>query len=1615
MRGIAFLLWTLGVLGVLAGTACAPVDAGASGAAVRLDRANFALATDGASWQVPVRIVNEGRETVSAQVRVAVTALDGTPDLVATATVLARPGITRATLDLGGRVPPELVPERVLRYEVGHRGMVDRGGFTLVEVLPQIETRLVVHRELMAGTQAALRVVARDFASTLPAGGATVRATLLQNGQERALFTHQTNDAGTIEERFEVPGDLLGAAELRVALSHPELGEDVVTHPVTVSRKHQILLTTDKPLYQPGQVIHMRALALGTGDRLPAAEQAITFEVMDSRGNKVFKQSTATEQHGVGFADFTLATELNQGSYTVRALLGEEITEKTVTVERYVLPKFEIALSTNRDFYQPGDTLTGEIQADYFFGKPVAGGRVRVIASKFEIGFEQFAELEGRLDDSGRWEFELTLPGFFAGTPIEQGQASVRLQAVVIDTAEHREEKTVMKPVAGEALTIQAVPEGGKLQPGLENRIYILVAQPDGSPAEGATVDVRLANTPGQSLSTNALGIAEYTVAWPENQDALPILITARDRQGRTANTAQTLESARRGEGLLLRTEQVLYRVGDALHAEVFATKPQGMVYFDVVRAGQTMHTRMARLDNGRASLMLDLDPSLAGSIVLNAYVFSSQTDIIRDARKLYVDPANDLHIDVALDAETYRPGQTAAFAFDVRDKEGNPRAAALGISIVDESVFALQEMHPGLEKVYFLLEEEIMKPRYEIHGHEMDELILRPAWDERQQDAARFLLAATPETRAPAHVNTAEAKSRQAAQALQREVNEDFNQIWQAIQKLHADRGRLPARDVLLSTLLRRGDLQERHLEDPWGNRYLFDFSSLDARGGLFSMRSPGPDGIPDTEDDLSTAYQQSPRGGFGGGGFRVLGRGVAVPELQALGYVGDVAPAAPPPAPMAEPAFAADSAASATAQPVRVREYFPETLLFEPALITDGDGKATLTVDMADSITTWRMTAMASAANGALGSLDTPVRVFQDFFVDIDLPVSLTQGDQVSIPVAIYNYLEETQDIRLQFEEGDWFTLEGEAEQTFSVQPDEVTVRYFPITVRELGTHRLTVHAHGSRLSDAIRREIEVRPNGERVEESVSDRISGNVTQQVHIPANAIPGASKILVKLFPGVFTQVVDGLDSMLRMPHGCFEQTSSVSYPNILIVRYMEETQQINPELRMTAEGYINAGYQRLLSFEVDGGGFSWFGDAPANQVLTAFGLKQFHDMARVHEVDPAIAERTRQWLFSKQQGDGSWRPDENYLHQESWGNIQQSNLLVTAYIAEALLTSGPADNRLNNAADYIRAHWQHAEDPYTLGIVANALVAWNASDALTRQVLERLHNLRIEQGDTAHWTSAQETVTFSRGNTAAVEATAMAALAFINAGMYPQTTTKALTWLIQQKQSSGHWGSTQATVLSLKALLLALGNQTEQVTASIGVRINGEVVTTLDVTPENSDVMRLVDLGEQTQTGVNTIGLDFAGEGSMLYQIVGRHYRPWAGARPGEEPMSIQVRYDKTQLAVDDLATATVTVTNNRPETANMVIVDLGIPPGFQVIGADLERLVEDGTIEKFELAGRQAILYFENIAGNATVEFSYQLRAKFPLRANTPETRVYEYYNPELGALAEPVAMVVE
>jgi hypothetical protein len=1113
---------------------------------------------------------------------------------------------------------------------------------TLPDRVDKQQTLLIGQDQLVPGARSGLRVLVRRAGSEEPIPDANIRAVLGSQSDpayQKVVYQGASNSLGTADVQFTVPDDLPEDAELAVE-TRSRTGYDRIVRPVKPVRPYRLYLTTDKPVYQPGQVIHMRVLALGATDLLPARGIDLSLAVEDARGNVVFRKTVPASQWGISSADFLLADEVNQGSYKIAAEIGETRSEKTVTVKWYVLPKFKVEVTTERSFYLPGETVRGHVQAGYFFGKPVAGGQVTIRGTTTDVEQQQVAQVQGEMNDVGGFDFTIEAPRYLAGGAPEASTATYSLDVQVVDGAGHAEETTHDLPIAEEAILLDVVPESGQLRPGVENILYVLATYPDGSPApaglEVTAPDFR------QQVEADKHGVAEVRVAAPGR-----IEVRARDATGRTGKTIFNPEAESGDVGVLLRPDRPVYTVGDTMHLEAFTTGGSRTVYLDAIRERQTVSQRAADADNGTAAFDIDVTPDLAGTLELHAYVVLGDGSIVRDSRIVVVNPAIHVQVSMQADRESYRPGEAAKLAFQL-SRQGQPVAGALGIGIVDESVFSVEEQDPGLARVYFLLEAELLKPRYQIKDT-LEPILLAPPPEAGQPTeaiapgqlaSAQAALAIAPVADFAWRINSHVEKLDDAAERQQR----GFSGIGTAVAAVLAVLP-LVLLAVVLVVLRRRqllgkvaapfwitvgvlilgsiiilpGILIVVYLAyhwlgagaaalfgaawlaclailgiDAWRRRdepalfvalallvwallftlmiyaavqaaevsaavvVLMVLCALAGLAGVYLLglglrrqgaRRGSGAGISLAALALPTfllvalagmapawgmaAVLQSPAIAYAMPSGLLMGCAAAAPGN--LGFMG--APAAPTAAPAAEAKEAGVAEAAEAVQAPRLRQYFPETLFWEPQAITDDQGRLSLELPMADSITTWRLSAQASTARGELGGLTAGLRVFQDFFVELDLPVALTQGDEIAVPVSVYNYLAGPQEVRLELKQEPWFELLDEPNKTLTVGPNDVTAVYFRIRALEFGQQRLEVTAWGSVQSDAIAREVRVLPDGKAIRRSDSNWLKDGTRGAVRVPQNAIPGTPRIEVKVYPGVFSQVVEGIEGLLRMPFG----------------------------------------------------------------------------------------------------------------------------------------------------------------------------------------------------------------------------------------------------------------------------------------------------------------------------------------------------------------------------------------------------------------------------------------------------------------------------------------------
>ncbi len=1032
------------------------------------------------------------------------------------------------------------------------------------------ETLVLGQTQFAPGSQAALRVVVRQSGAATPVPGAEVSVSLAKApGLAKLVYQGRTGTDGTAPVAFTVPADLEGAAELVVETRAPG-GDSRISRPVTIARRVKLYLNSDKPAYRPGQTLHLRALALDAVTFQPVASAPLVLEWLDAAGQLSARRTVTTSEFGIAALDFTLPATVPTGTLTLRATLSDTVAERAVVVDTYELPAFRVTWELGRAFYGPGERVTGTVEAAYFFGQPVAGAAVTLRGYTTEPQPALAAEVTGQTDAQGRLAFAFNLPVGYGRETAAPRPFTVELS--VTDTAGQRVGLRRELAITDPALVIKAIPESGRLKPGVENRLFILAATPDGQPT-AATLRVTV-NGQTSELATDAYGLAVLRFTPPPGSTQITLLAQGAD--GTTGHADLTLTAESQPQTLLLRTEQAAYTVGETLRAEALTGAVGQTVYLDVVHAGQTVAALAAPAQEGRATFALDLDGTLVGTVELHAYALLADGSRVEDTRLVMVDPPQRVAVTVTADQARYHPGETAHVQVQTTlSPTGEITPTVLGISVVDESVYALETLPPGFVRAYLLLEKELLARRSQALGLDLPaltsgEAALRAAQDTAAQAAwagasgtaytlsARATAVATP---APARTARASALGWLVAllplllaaavvnglrptgllgPALRRTgwgLLAFFLAAPCLLAALFASRLALRvAQGIFLAALAATGLLLLALLIHGWRRRDVRVQLATGLLGTYLALGSllvvttgralSGPlAGLIAVAHLLALGALVLLSQGLVLDGKRIgwlaallafllallalllptvvdstLTRAVGNPVLYAgpAGWLSGcgTAPTEPPPAqaPATEAPATTEALVEVTAAPTSVplptatpvtpavepyplRQLFPETLYWAAEAHTDAEGRLALDLPLADNLTTWRLTALASTQAGELGVATYDLVVFKEFFVALTPSATVAVAQPVTVTLTLYNYLPQAQTVRLTPVPADWYTLLT-APEPVTLAPNAVATATFTLRPERAGTFSLRVDAAGERMSDAVAVEVAVGP---------------------------------------------------------------------------------------------------------------------------------------------------------------------------------------------------------------------------------------------------------------------------------------------------------------------------------------------------------------------------------------------------------------------------------------------------------------------------------------------------------------------------------------------------------
>jgi hypothetical protein len=415
------------------------------------------------------------------------------------------------------------------------------------------------------------------------------------------------------------------------------------------------------------------------------------------------------------------------------------------------------------------------------------------------------------------------------------------------------------------------------------------------------------------------------------------------------------------------------------------------------------------------------------------------------------------------------------------------------------------------------------------------------------------------------------------------------------------------------------------------------------------------------------------------------------------------------------------------------------------------------------------------------------------------------------------------------------------------------------------------------------------------------------------------------------------------------------------------------------------------------------GGFSLYGHAPAETLLTAYGLMQLKDLTNVYEIDENVLDRMADFLFKNQNRDGSFEitgRNRGRIHDSQW-------LAFNAYIIWALSETFPNDNRLASSVEFLTSRMNVIDDNYTLALIANVLV--NTNSPLAQDVIDKLAGRIVITPDGAYVTSSTRDYFGAYGKIQYLQTTALTSLALSNHNSHPDTNNLLINYIISQRDTWGTWHSTQATILSLKALTNHAA-QSPLEDGQIVVTIGGER-RVIDVRKDNT-----LNLYQAAFTGLereNIIDIKFPALGRMTYQVVQEFYAPY-------DSVELDLGFElssrmKTDLSVHELTEQEIKIINTSGDVVNNGLVAVTIPQGFRVERNSLSMLQHLGIIERYETRFDNINLYLRDIERGEIIDLTITYRPAFPVAVIGGHVRVFDYYNPSIEGFLMPVEITVK
>jgi len=914
------------------------------------------------------------------------------------------------------------------------------------------------------------------FAQDMKTGKGRKGARVLVADNSGVILEKTTGDDGVLLSSWEKPLEGVGpnAPSAETPLKYLILnGADAAGSglgvPLQVAQglSPRAYIYTDRPAYRPGHEVAIRGVIREAKDGQYAnpAGEVYKLEVYDARGRMLLSKVTTLSPFGTFHESIRLDAGAPVGSYRVRLTRpGVSDFSGGFEVQSYKLEKLDLAFDLPKTVYYRGEPVKAGLIAKYQYGAPAAGRPIEVTLPDGRV-------VRGLTDATGKFPVEFTTEGFaeeqalrmVARLPGDNVAVAARVMLAIrgfgIGLATSRDVY-----LDGETFALTATTLDAQGKPtGRELRVSVLKQV-----AQGGRISEREAST---AVVTTDAGTGEGRVSLRVEDDrggAYVVRVAGTDQFGNpiVSDRALTISGKDDEQRLRILTDRQSFKVGETAAVTLHSRSKAGTALL-AWEADRILQYRLVPIAEGANAVSWPVDGPQFPNFTLTA---SRMAGDKFDEAKLDIRVERDLRVTLKPTKPAVGPGDEVEVEITAVDQNGKPAAAEIALALVDRSLLRLYEdKQPPIEPFF--------------HG---------------QTRTGAFATEATNTFRD-------EPTTRPVSEAVVEEAE----------------------RQLALS----RNDVSRGAVKEELNSMLQYSFTARDARSGQKAgqaMNAPAPASAPE------------PAGAIGGARLGGLGRmdaakskafnprgdaGLGVHDAQgsdSFGFLNDTDAKDSPFRGRSYADLAAPQESEALSrsrrEPAQPRERFAETAYWNPAVVTDKDGKALLKFKAPMALSEYRFSAKGvTGADTLVGQATGALVVRKDFFVDLKVPARLTQGDKPRFSAQVH-HVGVSGKVELSLT-----AYAGERQQvyprTIEIKADGVDeILFEPFEVPDAESVRLTLTAKAGERSDELVAEVPVRPWGVQVTDSASGSSSNDATVYVGLPTGRAYEAAELRIEVAP-----------------------------------------------------------------------------------------------------------------------------------------------------------------------------------------------------------------------------------------------------------------------------------------------------------------------------------------------------------------------------------------------------------------------------------------------------------------------------------------------------------------